>query len=140
MTMNNETKTSIQVSIGDTSNALIALRAYGLTPAASEELLSHELCVATMNHGIIPAISISPMLIELFGEQHVEEALSYAYYFMQEYGLDINEYQIILIDLLKDNKPEELILSPDKIKEKIEECFEDAYERKEQIISSNLED
>jgi len=106
----------LTVSIGDASKALTALRTYGLPSTLAEEIIAKESHIAIYDHSIIPKKSIAPALIEMFGEQHIQDAITYAYLFMEEYGVSFEEYSLVIESLLSVFRPEELIISPSKIR------------------------
>lgn len=106
----------LSVSIGDVSKALTALRTYGLSAQVAEDVIANESEVAIYDHGIIPKFAISPSLIEMFGEQHIDDAISYCYLFMDEYDLPWANLNLILSALLNVFRSEELILNPEKIR------------------------
>lgn len=95
--------------------ALVALRTYGLTEKASQRILLEEVDLATSLYGIAFQGFFSPFFLEKFGEQHVTDALSYGYHFMAEYEMSFELYSEIINKLMEMFKPEEIIISPEKI-------------------------
>lgn len=99
----------------DLPKTFTALRSYGVTEEESLEIISFE--VSTLKeYEITRANSISPTLIDIFGIQHVKDALSYAYLFLDEFELSLDEFDHVLRTLLKEYKPEQLILNPEIIR------------------------
>ncbi len=105
----------LSVSIGNAAKAAIALRSYGLSESEAQEVITSESVIAIYDHGIVPQKALSPELIEVFGPQHITDALSYSYYYMEEFELDWDLYKFILATLLEVFRPEELITNPDYI-------------------------
>ena len=104
-----------ELRLQDLPNAFTALRSYGATEEESLEVLSHE--VSTLrDYETNQANSIAPDLIDVFGIQHVKDAISYAYLFMEDFELSCDQYKYILTTLLKVYKPEQLILNPELIR------------------------
>ena len=124
------TTPEILVSIGDANKAIKVLRTYGLSLETAERIISAETDVAVNDHGIIPTTAISPYLIEIFGEQHVEEAMEYAYLFMDDYDIEWCDYQAMLQMLLKAFEPEELMFAPQKIRLFVSHVYEEAMLKK----------
>lgn len=106
----------LAVSIGDANKAALALRSYGLTVQEAEEVISKESVVAIYDHGIIPKKAIAPDIIELFGMQHINDAISYLYYYMDEFDIDWEVMQMVLSTMLRVLRPEEIVLNPDCIR------------------------
>ena len=109
-------KYEMVVSIGDARTAELALRTYGLDAKRAGEIIANESDIAIREHGIIPQNSMAPTLIEFFGEQHVDEALEYAYLYLDEFKLTFDEYLNVLQALLEVFRPEEIIISPELIR------------------------
>ena len=131
------------VSIGDASKAALALRSYGLTQKEAEETISKESVVAIYEHRIIPKNSISPDLIEIFGIQHIEDAIAYSYLYMDEFDIEWDILKLILNNMLCVFRPEELILNPELIRNFLntisileEEKAQEKAERGENIVDS----
>ena len=125
MNKNMKTKLTTPEVIADSQKAKIALRTYGVSLKKCEEILAVESEIAS---GILtPQFAISPALIELFGEQFISESMEYAYLFMDEYDLEWCDYELILKTLLKVFLPEELMFSPEKIRQFIKNIRRKVY-------------
>lgn len=99
----------------DKPQALVALRTYGMTEKEAQCTLEVEgLLVEDYDRN--NQKSLAPELIELFGAQHVNDALSYTYLFLEDFKLFWLEYKKALLLLLKVFRPEELILNPELIR------------------------
>lgn len=96
--------------VRDSQKALLALRASGLPAERAEELLDIESILA--DDFDIRQNSITEELIELFGEEHVEDALSYAYHYMNRFELSWSDYKKELLYLLETHKASDLIVEP----------------------------
>ncbi len=103
-----------EVTIADSQKAILSLRTYGLAPEKCEKILAEECVIAS--EILTPQFAISPSLIEMFGEQFISDSMSYAYLFMEEYGLEWCDYELILKTLLKVFRPEDVMFSPERIR------------------------
>lgn len=104
------------VSIGNVTKAITALRTYGLTQKVAEEVISNESITAIYDHGMIPKEALSPYLIEIFGEQHINDAISFTYLFMDDFDIDWEHFKMILNTLLRVYRAEDIIVTPEKIR------------------------
>lgn len=95
--------------------AEISLRAYGLPENQAKNLLLKEVDLARDSYGLFFGGFYSPVLIEVFGEQNVMDALSFAYHYMAEYEISFDFYNSVLERLLECYKAEELVAYPDRI-------------------------
>lgn len=105
-----------KLEIGDAPKALVALRSHGLSEKEAQEIIDVEGIIAIHDYDREQNNSLSPELFEIFGIQHVVDALSYAYLYMTDFNLEWNEYKEILNALLQVYKPEELISNPEYIR------------------------
>ena len=104
-----------ELRLQDLPKAFTALRSYGATEEEALEVLSHE--VSTLkDYETNQTNSIASDLIDIFGIQHVKDAISYAYLFMEDFELSFDEYKYVLTTLLKVYRPEQLILNPELIR------------------------
>ena len=117
---------TVEVSIGNATKALTELRTYGLTEKEAESVIIEETHVAVNDHGIIPDEAISPGLIEMFGIQHINDALAYTYLYMDDFDVSWDIMKMSLNSLLEVYRPEELILNPEIIRTFLE-SLEEAY-------------
>lgn len=108
-------KFEIAVSIGDANKAALALRCCGLTPTQVEEVIKTETCVAIQDYGIVPKNSIAPDIIDKFGIEHIPDAISILYYYMDEFEFDWETMKYVLNTLLSVYRAEDLIRNPDYI-------------------------
>jgi len=111
--------------ITDSTKALISLKSYGLTAEGAQSILDTESIIAFQDYDREQNVAYSPELIEIFGVQHITDALYYTYMFMDDFNLEWSEYKEILYILLKVYKPEQLISSPEYIR-----CFLSALNNK----------
>lgn len=117
----------------DKPQALVALRTYGMTEREAQYTLDAEgLLVEDYDRN--NQKSLAPELIEIFGSQHVNDALSYTYLFLEDFELLWLEYKNALLTLLKVFRPEELILNPELIR-----YFLSKLTIKENCITDDLE-
>lgn len=107
---------SVKVSIDDASKAFLALRTYGLNEQVASEIILHETETVINDYPVSVTHSIAPYLIKDFGEQHIKEAITYAYLFVYDFDLDIDTYLKIMEVLLTAFRPEELITNPENIR------------------------
>ena len=100
--------------IQDAPKALISLTSYGITHEEAKKIISVE---SIFSHDYdIRQKSIAAELLELFGEQHLIDALHYAYYYMNSFKMDWSEYKAVLLKLLEVHEIEDLICSPHLIR------------------------
>ena len=131
-----------ELRLQDLPKAFTALRSYGATEEEALDVISHE--VSTLrDYETNQASSIAPDLIDIFGIQHVKDAISYAYLFMEDYELSCDQYKSVLNTLLKVYRPEQLILNPELIRYFLikldvsdKEKFESIQDLEESIIRS----
>ena len=116
---------SVEVSIGNATKALTELRTYGLTEKEATAVIIEETHVAVNDHGIIPDEAISPELVEMFGIQHINDALAYTYLYMDDFELPWDIMKEVLNSLLDIYRPEELILNPEIIRTFLESLEEE---------------
>lgn len=118
-------KNNTDGTLADSNKAILALRTQGLSKEACEKIIQEECLIAS---GLLtPQYPISPSLVEMFGADFASEALSYAYFFMDQYGLTADDYEIILKTLLTVLPSEEVVSSPEKVKMFITNIRRKAY-------------
>lgn len=88
------------------SEAFTGLKEIGATEEEALNILNSEISLVSENEQSMA--SISPKLFDLFGSQHVPDALNNAYEFMNEYNLSWDEYEHALTVLLSAYSPEDL--------------------------------
>ena len=103
------------LEIDNPRKVLVGLRSYGLTEQEAFNLIFKENDLLA-DYEKSQQAALSPELLELFGAQHVEDALDYAFYYMDKFKLDWSKYKEILLILLTVYKPEELISNPELIR------------------------
>jgi len=106
---------STEVKLQDLPKAFTALRSYGATEKEALDIISNELLILK-DYDTNRSTSLAPELLERFGLQHVIDALSYAYLYLEDFELNKEEYLQIIDTLLKVYRPEQLILFPEKIR------------------------
>ena len=104
------------VSIGDANRAELALRTHGLTALEAEEVIQQETTIAINMYRIIPTKSLAPELIQIFGAQHINDAIAFVYYYLNEEGVTWNSLKCVINTLIKVYRPEELIRYPDYLR------------------------
>ena len=131
----------------EVNKAMMALRSYGLSSAKAEEILRNEVSLAIQEYGVVPMLAVSPRLVEDFGLQHLEEATSMVYYFMETYNLQQDDLLEVLDTMQMVFRPEELVTNPELVRlflKHLRERFEeqDMYEKKtiSQLLSGLTEE
>lgn len=135
--------------IPETHKAIRALRTHGFNEEEANLVISNEALVSIKDYDIHPDYSIAPILVKAFGKQHLKDAIEYAYYYMDEYDINVETYLVCLNCLLEVYRAEELATNPEKIRalltklflnEKFEEIagFDDMDEEEKYGISENI--
>lgn len=104
-----------EAELVDISKALVSLRSYGLTEKEAQATIDVESLLVT-DYDRQDQKSLAPELIEIFGYQHISDALSYTYLYLDDFKVLWTEYQKVLYTLLRVYRPEELITSPELIR------------------------
>ena len=94
--------------------ARLSLRAYGLPETVANRLLLEEVDLAKFYQADMASFCL-PELVELFGEQHAEDSLSYAYHFTSSFNTSFDVYKQVLVRLLEIFIPEDIVSFPDRI-------------------------
>lgn len=147
----NEIKINISKAavIPESHKAIRALRTHGFNEEEANIVIINETLVSIKDYDIHPDYSIAPLLVEAFGKQHLNDAIEYAYYYMDEFEINVETYLTCLNCLLEVYRPEELVTNPEKIRafitalflnEKFEKIngFADMDEEEKYGISENI--
>ena len=137
---------SVEISIGGntssilvpgTANEIKGLLVYGLSIERAQQIVSQEIFLSFPYYDIGNTELVSLTLLEIFGEQFIEEALELSYYFMDNYALFPEEYLSILYELIKTKKAEQLMVDSSIIKSAIEKYKYDIEEAEQNLEEDN---